>query len=145
MPFQPIQLLLLYDDQHNYCGRVVNGMTLMLERRGFNVRIHRIQDGPIDIKPYKGLVIGSPTFGLGVRGVAPTKKLFEYVQNLEEFDRHKVAVFCVYPVQLGTSLDRMKGMVLEKGGEVVAARGYPLWKLDPHDHVIPTECMVRIR
>ena len=54
-------------------------------------------------------------------------------------------LFCVYPFRLGTSLDRMKGMVLEKGGTIVAARAYSLMKFNPNDHVIAAECMVRIR
>lgn len=145
MPFIPIPLLILYDDAKGYCQRVLPGLEPLLTHRGFKVQSHRIQDGEIDVQPFKGLIIGSPVYGLAFKGAAPSEALFEYVQALDDFERHKVAVFCVHPFRLGTSLDRMKGMVLEKGGEIVAARAYPLLKLNPHDHVIAAECMVRIR
>ena len=145
MPFSPIPMLILYDDAYGHCRRVLPGLEPLLSHRGFAVQSHRIQDGPIDIRPFKGLIIGSPVSGLGFKGAAPSEALFEYVQALDGFERHKIAVFCVYPFRLGTSLDRMKGMVLEKGGEIVAARAYPLFKLNPDDHVIAAECMVRIR
>ena len=145
MPFTPIPMLILYDDAGGHCLKVITGLVPLLAARGFSVETHRIQDGPIDISPFKGLILGSPVSGLGFKGAAPSDALFEYVQDLDDFERHQVAVFCVYPLRLGTSLDRMKGMVLEKGGSIVAARAYPLMKLNPNDHVIAAECMVRIR
>ncbi|MEC8277311.1 MAG: hypothetical protein VX026_06330 [Myxococcota bacterium] len=145
MPFSPIPMLILYDDTNGFCRRVLPGLEPLLAARGFSVQSHRIQDGPIDTAPYKGLIIGSPVSGLGLKGAAPTDALFDYVQHLDDFERHQVAVFCVYPFRLGTSLDRMKGMVLEKGGTIVAARAYSLMKFNPNDHVIAAECMVRIR
>ncbi len=146
MPFQPIKLLVLYDDRKGYCGRVVPRMVEMLRHRAFLVDTHRIEDGPVDIEPYKGLVLGSPVFGLGLRGVGPTPELTRYVvDELPDLDERKVAVFCVHELRPGLTLDRMKGLVRERGGEPIAAWAY--WLLRPRrgEHVIPAECMVRIR
>lgn len=145
MPFEPIRLLILFDDARGYCGRVVPRMKELLEHRAFDVDVHRIQDGPVDIAPYKGLVIGSPCFGLGIKGVGPTPELTAFLEDLNDLDEKKVALFSVYEAGLGTTFDRMKGLVLSLGAEFVAAHGY--WLLRPHhdEHVIPAECMVRIR
>ncbi len=145
MPFRPLRLLILIDDTRGYCGKVVPRMKEMLEQRAFLVDVHRIEDGPVDITPYAGLVIGTPVFGLGIKGVGPTPALTKFIEDLEDLDEKKVALFCVYEIRPGTTFDRMKGLVLEMGAEFVAAHGY--WLLRPHaqEHIIPAECMVRIR
>lgn len=145
MPFSPIRLLVLYDDARGYCGRVVPRMKELLEHRAFVVDTHRIQDGPVDIAPYSGLVIGSPVFGLGIKGVGPTAALTTFIEGLSGLDEKRVALFCVYETRPGTTFDRMKGLVLQQGAEFVASHGY--WLLQPHrdEHIIPAECMVRIR
>lgn len=145
MPFTPIRLLILIDDARGYCGKVVPRMKELLEHRAFQVDVHRIQDGPVDIAPYRGLVIGTPVFGMGVQGVGPTPELTRFIQDLADLDEKKVALFCVYQVRPGTTFDRMRGLVLELGAEFVASHGYHLLRLKEDEHVIPAECMVRIR
>lgn len=146
MPFKPLRLLVLYDDRRGHCGRVVPRMKEMLEHRAFIVDTHRIQDGATDIEGYNGLVIGSPVMGLGIKGAGPTRELVEYVDEyLDDLDEFKVAVFCVYELRPGITLDRMKGLILSKGAEFVAAHAYSLWRPRRGEHIIPAECMVRIR
>jgi hypothetical protein len=146
VPFKPIRLLVLFDDQRGHCGRVVGRMKEMLEHRAFIVDTHRIQDGPIDIDDYKGIVVGTPAFGLGIKGCGPTDALTHYIEeDLPDLDEHKVAVFCVHELRPGMTLERMKGLVFSKGGELVAAHAYALLKPGEGEHIIPAECMVRIR
>lgn len=145
MPFRALRLLILFDDAHGYCKRVVPRMKELLEHRAFLVDVHRIQDGPIDVAPYRGIILGSPSYGLGIRGAGPTQELQDYVAALPDLDGVKVAVFCVYRLRPGVTLDRMKGMAFEKGADLVVAQGYSLLKPTEADHVLPTECMVRIR
>ncbi len=146
MPFQPLKLLVLFDDRRGYCARVIPKMTELLQYRAFQVDTHRIQDGPVDIQPYAGLIMGSPVFGLGLKGVGPTPELTRYVlDELPDLDDKKVAVFCVYEVRSGLTLDRMKGLIYEKGAQLVVAHGYSLLKPHRAEHILPTECMVRIR
>jgi hypothetical protein len=145
VPFQPIRLLVLFDDERGWCGRVVPRMKELLEHRAFQVDTHAIAAGPVDIAPYRGLVIGSPVTGLGLRGAGPSEALSDYVDALPDLDEHKVALFCAYLTRPGNTFDRMKGMVLARGAQVVATHAY--WLLQParNEHVIPAECMVRIR
>lgn len=145
MPFKPLRLLILIDDSRGWCGRLAPRMTELLEHRAFVVDVHRIADGPVDIGAYRGLIIGSPVTGLGIRGAGPTEALSDYVDGLPDLDEHKVALFCAYYTRPGNTFDRMKGMVLARGAQVVATHGY--WLLQPqrNEHVIPAECMVRIR
>jgi hypothetical protein len=144
LPFTPLRLLILIDDDRGWCGRVVQAMKEMLEHRAFLVDVHRIQDGPIDVRAYRGLVVGSPVYGVGLRGVGPTEALTRFVQALPDLEGKKAAVFCVYPLRPGLTLDRMKGLMLEKGCELVAAHPYSLLR-PSGEHIIPAECMVRIR
>lgn len=145
MPFQPLRLLILFDDDQGYCASVIPRMKRLLEDRAFVVDVHRVQDGPVDVGPYRGIVLGSPVFGAGIRGVGPTLALTDAVEALPDLDGKKVATFCVYPLRPGTTLARMKGMVLAKGADFVASWGYWLARPEPGEHMLPTECMVRIR
>ena len=145
MPFRPLRLLVLYDDARGHCVRVVPAMKTLLEQRGFVVDTHRVADGPIDVSPYRGLVIGTPVFGAGVRGVGPTDALTAFVEALPDLDDKKVALFCVYELRPGTTFDRMKALIYDKGGDVVVTWGYWLLRPDRGAHILPAECMVRIR
>ena len=84
-------------------------------------------------------------FALGLRRLAPSDELYAWVQEHDDLDELYAAVFCVCRLRPGTSLDRMKGMMLQAGSDLVAARSYSLVGLNPMDHVIAAECMVRIR
>lgn len=145
MPFEPLPLLILIDDTDGRCGRVVPRMTALLEHRGFVVTTHRVQDGPVDVSPYRGIVLGAPTFGVGLKDLPPTEALADYLDGIEDIDEKPIAVFTVYPVWPGNALERLKGLVLRLGAPFVAWHGFPMSNLDKGDHVIPTECMVRIR
>jgi hypothetical protein len=146
VPFRPLRLLLLFDDARGFCGRVVPRMKSLLEQRAFLVDDHEVGNGPLpELEQYAGIVVGSPVFGLGIRGVGPTERLARAVGSIPSLEDHAVALFCVHAVRPGTTLDRMRAMVHEKGARVVAAQGYALARPGYGDHVLPTECMVRIR
>lgn len=145
MPFRALRLLILYDDASGLCARVVPRMKELLEHRAFLVDVHRVQDGPIDIGPYRGIILGSPSHGLGIRGAGPTQALQDYVTALPDLDGVKVAAFCVYRLRAGVTLDRMKGMIFEKGADLVTAQAYSALRPAEGEHILPTECMVRIR
>lgn len=145
MPFRPLRLLIYFDDARERCGRVVPRMKELLEHRAFLVDTATVADGPVDLSPYQGLVLGSPVFGLGIRGVGPTPALTAAVEAMPDLDDLKVALFCVYTLSPGTTFDRMRGLVLSKGATFVAEHAYSLFQPTRGDHVLPTECMVRIR
>ena len=54
-------------------------------------------------------------------------------------------MFCVYELLPGYTLRNTRQLVLDAGGQAICAQGY--WRLRPeHDeHVLPAECMVRVR
>ncbi len=107
--------------------------------------VHRVADGPIDVRPFAGIVLGAPTFGVGLKDLPPTDALADYLDTLEDIDEKQIAVFTVYPAWPGNALERLKGLVLRLGARCVAWHGYPMTNLDKGEHVIPAECMVRIR
>lgn len=145
MPFKPIRLLIAHDPAGGRCGLVVPRMKELLELRAFEVDVHEIGSGEVDLEPYAGLIIGTPVTGLALRNVQPTQKVADFISNAEGLDEKKVALFCVYDVRPGDIFDRMKNLVYEKGAEYVAEHAY--WRLRPteEDYVIPAECMIRIR
>ena len=140
MPFEPLRLLLLFDDAHGFCGRVVPRMRSLLEQRAFLVDLCEVNSAKVgDLAPYDGLVIGSPV--LGVRG-RPTEALVRAIPSLGD---RAVALFCVFLVRAGATLEQMRALVAAKGGRVIAEQPYALTRPRHGDHVLPTECMVRIR
>jgi len=56
-----------------------------------------------------------------------------------------IGVFTVYQTRPGDSLQRLKGLVLRVGARFVAWHGYPRWDVSRGEHVLPAECMVRVR
>ncbi len=145
MSFTPLKLLIAYDDDRGYCGRVVPRMREMLEHRAFQVETLVIDgsDPEVDLEEFDGLVLGGPVSGLNPQG--PSRKIQEFIAAVDDLDEVRVAIFCVFDVRPGKSLDNLAELVLDHGGEVVA--GHPYWLLRPsqREHVIPAECMVRIR
>ena len=145
MPFKPLRICVIYDNACGHCGRVVPRMKEMLEYRAFKVDVHEVGAGPLDIEPYDALVFGTPVTGLGLRGQGPSRPLREFIEQLPDLDEKQVAIFCVYELRAGNSFDRMKNILFEKGAQFVAQQEF--WFLLPtrYDHVIPAECMVRVR
>ena len=145
MPFESIPVLVLYDDTRGRCGKVVPRMVQMLEERGFTVDTHRVEDGPVDIDKYRGIILGAPTFGLGVRDLPPNDAFVEYVEALDGIDEKQIAVFTVYSAWPGNGLERLKGLVLRVGARFVAHHAYSKHQPQTGEHMLPAECMVRIR
>ncbi|MFH1466737.1 MAG: flavodoxin domain-containing protein [Pseudomonadota bacterium] len=145
MPFVPLRLCIVYDNARGHCGRVVPRMKTMLEQRAFLVDTHEIGQGSLDIAPYRGLIFGTPVTGLGIRGEGPSRALRAFIEALPDLDEHQVAIFCVYETRPGNTFDRMKNLLFEKGARFVAEQAF--WAPRPleNDHIIPAECMVRIR
>lgn len=144
MPFKPIRLLVAYDPALGLCAAVVPRLKEMLEERAFEVDVHELGSGDLpDLGPYKGVVVGSPV--PGVRASEPTDKVKDFITNAEDLDEKKVALFCVYGLRPGRVLDRMRGLVIERGAEVVVAHAYARLRPTEGEHVVPAECMIRIR
>jgi len=145
--FRRKQLLLAYDNDKGLCGMVVPRMKEMLEQRAFDVELLDLDGAAVEIDPedYDGLVIGSPALGIGWKGAGPSPKVRTFIDGIEDLDELKVALFCVYQAMPGRTLDNMSALVQERGGELVVQKAY--WAMNPQDdeHVLPAECMVRIR
>ena len=145
MPFEPIPILILIDDARGWCAKVVPGLTEMLANRGFHAKVHRMQDGPVEVAGYRAILLGAPTFGFGIRSRAPSEDFAAYVEALEGLDELSIGVFTVFASRPGDSLQRLKGLVLRTGARFIAWHGYPRWNLSKGAHVLPAECMVRVR
>ena len=145
VPFEPIPLLILIDDTRGWCSKVVPAMTDSLSNRGFVPTVHRMQDGPVMLGDARAVLLGAPTFGLGIRERAPTDQFAEYVEAIDGLDEVSIGVFTIYATRPGDSLQRLKGLALRTGARFIAWHGFPRWNLERGAHVLPAECMVRVR
>ncbi len=145
MPIKPLRICIAYDNARGHCGRVVPRMKELLEHRAFLVDTHDISQGTVEIEQYDALILGTPVFGLGIRGQGPTASMRAFISALPDLDETRVAIFCAYESRPGNTFDRMKNILFEKGAQFVAQHAF--WILRPHegDHIIPAECMVRVR
>lgn len=143
MPFSPVRLLIAYEDSHGLCEAVVPRMRRMLEERAFEVDVHRIEsDSGAELASYRGVVLGAAA---GLRGAGPSERVAAWVRASEDLGEKKLALFSVYAVREGGVLHRLRQITESTGAEVVVAQAYwRLW-LDRAEHVLPAECMVRIR
>lgn len=145
MPFKPHRLLIAFDPAGGLCGAIVPRMKELLEERAFLVDVHELGGEPADIGPYRGIVLGAPVPGLGVRRTGPTERVAAFVRGADGIDEKKVALFCVHRARPGDTLTRMRALVEEQGAEVVVEQEYWRWWPDRAEHVLPAECMIRIR
>lgn len=146
MPFRPLRLCIVHDNLRGYTGRVVPRMKRMLEHRAFEVDVREVGDGPPDLSAYAGLILGTPVLGLGIKGAGPSSGVRRAIESFPaDMEGKPVAIFCVYETRPGNTFDRMKNLLFQRNITFVAEHGF--WVLQPHrrDHIIPAECMVRIR
>ncbi|MCP4806648.1 MAG: hypothetical protein GY913_29190 [Proteobacteria bacterium] len=147
MPFSPLRLLVAYDDADGLCGAVVPRMVELLNARAFTVETVVIDDAPRDheLWEYAGLVLGTPSYGLGLRGAGPSERVVKWVEAQGGLDDVKVAVFSAFQGRAGNSLRNVRQLVVDNGGECIARHPYWLKRPAHDEHVLPAECMVRIR
>lgn len=126
---------------------VVPRMSEMLAPRGFVVRPNRMQDGPVELGDARVLMLGlgTPTFGLSIRSRASNDAFVEYAQAMGGIEDVNIAVSTVCQTRPGDSLQRLKGLARRVGARFVAWPGYPRLNVSQGDHVLPAECMVRVR
>ncbi len=68
-----------------------------------------------------------------------------FLEALDGLDEKKVATFTVFTALPGTLTDVLTAKIAELGAEVVVSYAYWRIKPDAGEHMIPAECMVRIR
>lgn len=120
-------------------------MKQMLEERAFSVDTFVLGGDIPDIGPYAGVIVGAPVLRLGLRPSELPTPVGVFLDGVEALDEKKVAVFSVYTAWPGTMVEALKQKVGELGAECVAEYAY--WRLKPEwgEHVVPAECMIRIR
>lgn len=146
MPFKPIRLLIAFDPTQGLCGAVVPRMKQMLEERAFQVDTHALGSGaPPALDAYRGVLVGAPVLGGGLRPARVPSAVGAFLEGADQLDEKKVAVFSVFRALPGTMTTALREKVSGYGAEVVAEYAY--WWLRPQagEHVIPAECMIRIR
>ena len=99
----------------------------------------------LDVRDFAGLVLGIPVPGLGLRGGGVSPSMQRFVESLGDLDEVRVALFSVYTVRSGDTLELFQTLLEERGAEVVAAQALSRLAPSRNEHVLPTECMVRIR
>jgi len=120
-------------------------MSESLSNRGFVPAVHRMQDGVVALNGARAVLLGAPTFGLAVRDRAPTDQFAAYVEAIDGLDEVSIGVFTVYATRPSDSLQRLKGLALRTGARFLAWHGFPRWNLSRGSHILPAECMVRVR
>jgi len=125
--------------------RVVPKMKDLLEHRGFVVTVHRMQDGPVTLDDHRAVIMGAPTFGVGIRDRPPTEAFADYVESIAGLDEVQMGVFTVYALRTGDAVQRLKGLALRVGSRFIAGHAYSRLNLDKGAHILPAECMVRVR
>ncbi len=142
MTFSPKKLLLTFDGAGGACKRVVPRMQRMLEDRAFVVTVSDIASAPTDLSAFDGVVIGTP---VSLRGEGPSPAVVEWIKKAEGLDEKRVGLFSVFWLREGAALDRLRAQLAEVGAEVVIAYAY--WAARPAEgeHLLPAECMIRIR
>jgi hypothetical protein len=99
----------------------------------------------VDLAPYRGVILGTAVRGLGLRGDTPSSAFQSFVSEKEGLEEKKVALFTAYRASPGQMLLRMRNAVEGRGCMVVVAHAYSLFTPERQEHVLPAECMVRIR
>lgn len=148
--YTPIRLLVAYDPAGGLCRKVIPQMKQLLEERAFEVDVVELGQPIPDLAPYRGLVLGCAVRGLGLdglrgRGTELPEAFRRFVEETPDLEEKKVALFAVCALLPGQALLQMRSKVEARGAQVVVAQPYRRFGADPGVHVLPAECMVRIR
>jgi menaquinone-dependent protoporphyrinogen IX oxidase len=114
----------------------------MLEDRAFQVDVATYEEAP-DLKEYRGVILGDPVSGLPRSGVSSAFRHF--VETAVGLEEKKVALFTTHWLSPGPRLEEMRRLVEGRGAMVVVSHDYGRIRPDRGAHVLPAECMVRIR
>lgn len=117
-------------------------MEAMLVARAFAVTVTPLALAPTDLGEFDGVILGTP---VSLRREGPTPAVLQWIERAEGLDEKKVAIFSAFWLRPGTALHVMRARLTELGVEVVVEFAYWLGKPEDGDHVLPAECMVRIR
>lgn len=142
MPFQPRRILVTYDPAGGRCAAVVARMRQMLEDRAFEVTVAPLAEAPADLEPFAGIVLGTP---VSLRGNGPSAAVLEWVGRASGLDEKKVALFSAFWALPGEALPKLRARLAELGVEVVVDHAYWLARPAEGEHLLPAECMIRIR
>ena len=150
VPYRRRQVLLVYDASGGLVEQVLERQVEMLADRGFDAELLRL-DGAVpddldfDPEEWDGLIVAVPVSGSGLRGGAPSPVVLDFLDACEDLDELRVALLAVYRLKPGKALEALEEKVAELGGEVICS--HPLWLMRPthEEHVVPAECMVRMR
>ncbi len=145
LPFKPVRLLLAYDDAGGLCARVVPRMKDMLEQRAFEVDVHVLGADPPDLEGYKGVVLGTPVLGAGLRRRGASASALRFVESADALDERKLALFSVFRAWPGRALEELRAAADARGVPVVVDYAYWSYAPEQGEHIVPAECMVRIR
>ncbi len=146
MPFQPLRLLLAWDSAGGLCEKVVPRLRGMLQERAFVVEELPLESSSsVALRDFDGLILGSPVLGAGLRRHGPTALVEGWLRAQEHLDEVKTALFTVYRVRSGHTLRNTRQLVHDLGGQVVITHAYSALRPRAEEHVLPAECMVRIR
>ena len=125
---------------------MVPNLVTQLEDRAFVVEALALTEArDHGLSAYAGLVLGCPVPGVGLRRHGPSVLVEGWLQAQTELDQVRTALFSVGRLQAGHTLRNTRQRVRDLGGEVVITHHYSLLRPSHDSHVLPAECMVRIR
>jgi hypothetical protein len=99
----------------------------------------------VTLRDYDGLVLGCPVPGAGLRRHGPTPLIDAFVRAQDQLDEVETALFTVFRARAGHTLRNTRQLVVDQGGRVVVQHAYSVLRPQWQEHVLPAECMVRIR
>jgi hypothetical protein len=147
VPFTPLPLLLA---THAPTGRgeaVLDGLVAMLEARGFVVTKTALGMAPVpDTGAFRGVVLAVEDPGmLGLRdhGLPPAVEAF--VRDTPGLDALPLAILTVHRVRRGPLADTLRGAAEARGVRIAVVHAMRAGAPGRDAHVVPAECMVRMR
>ena len=111
----------------------------------FDVDVFELGGTIPDLTPYKGIILGSPVLGMGLRRDEPGEAVENFVAQAQEIGEKKLALFTVCRAFPGKILLKMRELVEKQGSTVVVMQAYNYFRPEEDDHILPAECMIRIR
>jgi hypothetical protein len=148
LPYKPIRLLIAYDPSKALCDRVVPRMKSLLEQRAFEVDVQPLSAetaATLDLSPYRGVILGVPVAGLGIKGDEVGETVLKFIEQAEVLEEKKLALFTVFSVSPGRILRKLRDAVEARGCVVVVDHAYNRFSPERDEHILPAECMCRIR
>ncbi len=117
-----MKIAIVYDSRSGTTEAAAGQMAAAFTLRGHACEVTAVaRADPAEVGKADLVCVGTPTRGLLVFGQHATAETTQFLERLGNLRGRRAVVFCTYKLAIGKTLDRMAGLLRQRGADVIGA------------------------